>query len=512
VLLLLVAFAAAATVQARRLARARAIAVSRQGQAEELIGFMLGDLRTRLEPIGKLDLLDDVGGKALAYFAAVPQSELTDEELYRRAQALQQLGDVRLSQGKVPEAAALMRESLRLSRTLASRDSLNPRWQLGLAHSDFAVGSIDWQQGNSEAALSHFEPFVRISDRLLARFPDSLNFRAERAYALNNIGFDREAKGDVAGALVSYLAALHILRDLVQRQPANKMWRLSLSLEHNAVAVAQRKLGDLPGALANQRADLAAKEGLLAEAPTDGDLQRFTGIARSFLSDMHLSMGNTDSALTHARASRDLFASLVKRDTSNARWAQGLVKGDRIVAQALDEGGDAEGALRELVHGRTLGERLLLKSPTNPRLASELAMTETARARALLHLGREIPALEPARRAVALSEESVAKKPGDIDRRMQAGDASLILGEILARAHDASGATAARTRALGLVDSLARATRQTDLLALQASTLLELGRTDDARPIVAELSRRGYRRPSFLERLRQGARREGLTH
>src|SRR3546814_16335130 len=36
----------------------------RRGQAEHLISFMLGDLRNKLEPLGKLDLPDAVGGQA----------------------------------------------------------------------------------------------------------------------------------------------------------------------------------------------------------------------------------------------------------------------------------------------------------------------------------------------------------------------------------------------------------------------------------------------------------------
>ena len=44
-------------------------------QAEDLIDFMLGDLRAKLDPVGRLDVLDDVGRQALAYFASVPQDE-----------------------------------------------------------------------------------------------------------------------------------------------------------------------------------------------------------------------------------------------------------------------------------------------------------------------------------------------------------------------------------------------------------------------------------------------------
>jgi hypothetical protein len=82
-LALLVVFAVTAAEQARRLAAARRIAVARQAQAERLVGFMLGDLQEKLAPIGRLDVLDAAGAAALAYFATVPEAELSNEELAR---------------------------------------------------------------------------------------------------------------------------------------------------------------------------------------------------------------------------------------------------------------------------------------------------------------------------------------------------------------------------------------------------------------------------------------------
>ena len=80
-------------VQARDEAHAqRQIAEARQGQAEGLIQFMLGDLREKLEPIGKLDILDAVGEQAMAYFGQVSPETLSDTELAARAQALRQIG------------------------------------------------------------------------------------------------------------------------------------------------------------------------------------------------------------------------------------------------------------------------------------------------------------------------------------------------------------------------------------------------------------------------------------
>jgi serine/threonine-protein kinase len=502
VLLLLVAFAAIMTVQAQRLARARATAVARQGQAEELIGFMLGDLRNRLEPIGRLDLLDDVGTRALRYFAVVPESELSDEELYTRSVALSQLGQVRTSQGKLPAAAELLSQALALAAPLAARDSMNPRWQLALAHIHFWAGNVDWLQGNVDAALRHFEPFVRISERLIAIYPDSLSYRAERAYALNNIGFAKEGKGDARGALQFYLASLAIDEDLVQRDPTKVDWQVGVALERNAAAVAQRKIGELTNALANHRAELAVKEALVKRDSANREWHRYLAIAHAYLGELQLWMGDVDGALGDARAARTIYAALVARDSSNAAWRISLAKSERQLAQALLERGDAPGALRELDIGQPIAERLVAASPENPRVAAELAITQTTRGRALLRAGRPTEALVPVRQGLAIGEAAMARKPSDIERRRQTADSYVALGEILSRSGDASGATAAWSRALTLVDSLARTARETELLAVQAAALLRLDRIDDARPVVAELLRRAYRRPSFVELVR----------
>ena len=270
-------------MQARRLAVARATAVARQGQAEKLISFMLGDLRNRLQPIGKLDILDQVGARALEYFTAVPESQLTDDEQLARSEALAQFGDVRLTQGKLPEAARLMQASIRLVAPLAARDSLNPRWQLRLAHSHFSAGQVEWQRGNVDAAVAHFEPMVRISERLIAHYPDSLSFRAEVAYALNNIGQARETKGDTRAALASYKSALSMLDAFASRDTMNVEWIITRAVLHNACGVAERKLGDLEAAFRDHQEELAIKERLLLRDAGNGDWQRLVAIARTYL-------------------------------------------------------------------------------------------------------------------------------------------------------------------------------------------------------------------------------------
>lgn len=506
VFVLLAATAVGATMQARRLARARAIAVAREGQAEELIGFMLGDLRDKLTTMGRLDVLDAVGNKALVYFAAVPTTQLSDEESYRRAQALQQLGEVRMAQGKLPAAADLMRRSLDIANRLASRDSLNGRWQIGLAHSHFWAGNVDWELGNVDSALGHFLPFVTISRRLIAHYPDSMGYREELAYALNNIGFAKEARGDIRGALASYNASLGINQELVNRNPAKLDWQVSLAAEHNAAAVAQRKLGDLAGALVSHDKELAIKEALLAHDTTDSERKWYVGIAHAYRGELRMLMGDETGSLADAYTARAIYAALVAHDASNVSRQSSLAKSDRQIAQVLLEKGDPSGALRELSAGQALVTHLLLKSPSNPRAAAEAILDGTLQAKSLLALGHVSDAFAAANKVAAAANLAVEKAPNDIERRRAASDAYLTVGDALSRSGDSRGARDAWSQGLTLIDSTATASRETESLALKATALLDLGRVNDAEPVVSELNRRGYRRPTFVRLVRNRGR------
>ncbi len=502
---LLTASAIGANIQAQRLARARAVAEARQGQAEDLISFMLGDLRDKLTAVGRLDVLDDVGAKAMTYFAAVPPSQLTNGESFRRAQALQQLGEVRMAQGKLPEAGALMRQSLAIASRLASLDSSNEQWQIGLAHSHFWAGNVDWEQGNVDSALNHFLPFVTISRKLIAEYPDSLAYREELAYALNNIGFAHEARGNVADALASYLASLVISQALVDRDPAKLDWQTALAAEHNAAAVAQRKLGDLNGALSDHGEELAIRSAVFAHDTTNRERERYVGIARAYRGELRMLMGDISGSLADANASHAIYAALVAHDTSNASLRWGLARSDRQIAQTVFEGGDAASAAGHVAEARVLTDRLL-SHPPNPRAAAEAILSGTLQSRILLALGRKPGALAAATGASDAAAASALKKPDDIERQRAAGDALDALGEVLASEGKKVEAETAWMRGLALIDPIAKRYPETEVLAVQAVLLTHLGRSAAAAPVIAELGRRGYRRPSFERLIHAGAR------
>ncbi|HEX5124461.1 MAG TPA: toll/interleukin-1 receptor domain-containing protein, partial [Rhodanobacteraceae bacterium] len=67
---------------------ARHAAERRQKQAEDLIGFMLGDLDNKLRQVNRLDILESVADKAVKYFASMPLADVNDATLAQGVRAL----------------------------------------------------------------------------------------------------------------------------------------------------------------------------------------------------------------------------------------------------------------------------------------------------------------------------------------------------------------------------------------------------------------------------------------
>lgn len=83
------ALAIAALISRHAAEVARIDAEHHQKQAEDLVDFMLGDLNDKLFQVGRIDIMESVDDKAMAYFASLPTKDVTPQALARRAKALE---------------------------------------------------------------------------------------------------------------------------------------------------------------------------------------------------------------------------------------------------------------------------------------------------------------------------------------------------------------------------------------------------------------------------------------
>lgn len=225
-----------AQTQQQRAELAQQDAERRQQQAESLIKFMLGDLRDKLEPIGKLDILDAVGSQAIDYFATLEPRDETDAVLASRATALRQIGEVRHKQGDMAGASAAYREALRLDSELVSRHPGNIDYLGNVGESEFSVGYGLYAEGQLDQALPWMERYAATAERLVILAPDRPESVLARVHANMNLGALAVGRGRSEPALEYFQAAAEAQAELLDQDAENLEYLTTLSGIHSWLA------------------------------------------------------------------------------------------------------------------------------------------------------------------------------------------------------------------------------------------------------------------------------------
>jgi len=165
---------------------ARDDANRRREQADDLIAFMLGDLRDKLEPVGKLDILSAVGDEAVDYFSQLEASEFTPELQLQYAKAFRQIGDVQFSLGKPDEAiGTFMKSRALLERQQSSGDDFERVYEL--AQTEFWIGYVLYENAEPERAETYFLGYRDRARQLQQLDSESLVALEELNFALTNL-------------------------------------------------------------------------------------------------------------------------------------------------------------------------------------------------------------------------------------------------------------------------------------------------------------------------------------
>ena len=487
-------------------ARARKEADRRRDQAEGLIGFMLGDLRQKLTPVGKLEILDDVGVKAMEYFAAVPEEQLTDDELFRRSTALRQIGEVRIEQGSLTTALAPLQESLSLARVLVRRDPANGEWQLGLGTSHYWIGFIQWRQGELEPALDQFRIYLDITRTLTAQDPANTTWQIEQAYAHTNIGRVLEAQGKPAEALAEYRSSQRITRSLLAKSPEVTEWRLFLAEGHNSIGKILEKMGRLGDALSEYQADLRIKESLAAGEPSNMLWQERLATSHNYVGGVLEALGKPEEAHAQYERAVSLSERLVANDPTNARWRQGLGSIHSRLGRVLLAHGRVEPALAHFLVQVRIADDLAVKDPKHLGFQIDQGTSRRKVASALLLRGDPAASRAEARRALKRLKLLATENPKNPQIRLALAETHILLGRIEERLGRRESARTSWSTALDLL-AADGADADKGLLTQRTEALLRLGRVEEAQPSVRKLAGFGYREIGFVELCRS----KGIT-
>ncbi len=353
-LIIAVIFGIAADQSAKRAAIAR-------DQAQKLVNFMTVDLRDKLKPIGRLDLLNDVNERVQAYYDRLSSGDDSPEIQRQHSIALVNYGDVLFDQGATAKALTLYQAALVIRQKLADLEKGNPDIQADLAAVYQQIGNVFESQGNVSEALRNYESARDIRQKLVELSPKNTEWQLQLVRSLEKVGLNLKAQRDLTSALQNYRKSLDIARNLVAQDPKNSQFQSANWLLNVRLGEASDASGDPDGALKCYRESLSVAQALNAQDPDNTEWQRDIGVSEEQIGEILTTKGDLIGALDSYKRSSDVRNKLFKHDNTNALWEEDLAISDEDLGNILNTEGDLEHALESyresLSHRETLAER-----------------------------------------------------------------------------------------------------------------------------------------------------------
>jgi tetratricopeptide (TPR) repeat protein len=467
-------------------------------EAEGLVAFMLGDLKDKLEPIGRLDALDGVGSRVLAYYKNQDASELTDAALLQRSRALSLMAEVAANRGDLSTAYALYREAALGTAEAVRRNPDDPQRLYDQAQNEFAFADIALRRGQTANAEGAFREYKRLADRMVAIEPDNMKWRMEVQNADANLAVVLTAQRRFPEAAVQWTQAFRMIEALTTADPTNRDYQLSLAESLAWYADAEKDAGNLARATALREQHVALLTRLMSVRHGDVSWRQRLIPAERALANLYAQQSRIPEALTHMRAAVATGDQLTSVEPDNSKWLAFAAKAKTNLAELLlltgatGEAGQANEWACNTISG------VLRKDPTVQDWRGILRDCWLNRAQIAALQGNFSSALNAGRRAI-----DVGKTVKDLDPtldRFNLAKVYRVFGDIRRASGDSGAAKAAWQAGLGLIlPGIAErpAEAQTHMELLE-----RLGRDAEARPLRQQLARAGYKNPTL--RIGQG--------
>jgi tetratricopeptide (TPR) repeat protein len=382
----------------------RDLALANRADAEDLLEYMVVDLRDKLAPSGKVDLLGSVANKALDYY---DHHAASLSERGKRALQLQALGRVLHDAGNLDAAGARFHEALATFDTLSFLDGDTP-WRSLAGETHALLGQVEAARGASGRARVEADTSLGI----LQALPDTIENRRFLASTQLVRSELLLANGQTNDADAATNAAVKIADDLVAADPKSAP---DLDLRHRAHVLlgdTYERQGNREQLVPERALELPAAQALVDAHVQHGEL----AVARAHLDLAFAAVSVSDVKLASSEGvrARAAYKLLFERDPGNSTtafaYAQTLYKVGVIETQTQQ----LEAALADFHTEAAVMDALHAKDPVNKDWTLYVATSHSSVADILVITHDPGTALVEHRKAVASVAALHEENPTDV--------------------------------------------------------------------------------------------------
>ena len=329
---------------------AQSEAERRKAEAEDLIEFMLSDLRLKLEPVGRLDVLDAVGEKVIEYYDVQNPHQMSADDLGRRARAFHLLGEINSAEGDLDNAYRHFVTAYQATSRILAVEPSSPARIYEHSQSAFWVGYFAWRRSELDVTEARFVEYRDLAQQLVEADPENLEWLAEAAYAHNNLGTLYFEQDRLRDAQAEVRHALDLFLQIAAGRPDVEQAWIDVANSYGWLAFVAEPLDGRETAMELLREQIRIYDEGLAGGAENWNLRRGAMAAEYALARLYIAEG-PDSTPEDVQAALDILSSasyeadaLVEHDPANVEWRLLGARQRSWLAEACLLAGDVAGA------------------------------------------------------------------------------------------------------------------------------------------------------------------------
>ena len=468
---------------------ARNTAREERRQAEGLVEFMLGDLKGKLEPIGKLEALDGVGSKILAYYSKQDAADLDDAGLLQRSRALTLTAQVAFARQDFESAERLYRQALAGTGEAVQRNPDDAQRLFDHAQNVYYISELARLRGRTDEAEAATREYQRLADRMVAIDPANMKWRMETVYAAENMAIVLFNKRQFSETSRRMEAVLGPMSAIARANPGNNEYQRELSNVLAWLADAKRDQGHLAEAKAVRERQIRLLTGRLASDGPNVQFQDPLLVARRALGNLLADSGQFEQSSEQFRLAIAEADKLIQVEPENGIWKGYSAAAQLELARVLLQRDRITEAKGRADAGCALVAEMRRRAPNASDWQEAQTNCDLVQARLALADGSLDQALDYARRTLESAKGERSADP--LKPRYRIAASYRLMGDILRRQGDREGARQAWAEGVGQLPS--NVSERPRELSERAGLLERLGRAREAQILNSRLRKMGFR-------------------
>jgi len=353
----------------------KTIAIKGREAAEDLIEHTLFDLRDKLDPIGKLDLLSSTYEAVDQYYKKLGNSNMSDDVYFRIAAYHTNNGDYFKRTGSLSKAEQHYEKALEIIKKLVKKKPKDSLLQRNYAIVYSELGTVMEAKGNDQRAFTYMLKAHRILKDQSSANPTNEQLKFELAKSYAKLGNIQRTQKNSSIVVKNFDTALQIMNTLIDGQNKNEQWLNDKAILHTTYGAYLSFLNMPKKALEQLQEALNIRKELIDRYPENYLYKYALSETYQYLGKLYLSkLHNMDEAKNFLQKAQKIMNELVKYDPTNTFWVNNLARGYDALGRLLMELNQVDQAISYYDKSIQILYQLILQDPDNISLKEEFAL------------------------------------------------------------------------------------------------------------------------------------------